>query len=127
MIRWILFHILVSSFVLIPLASQAAISEEYSGNRPTLPQVQVVSTKAPSLDARAIVCQSKTNLGFGSRGYEVKALQTFLGGSGFGKDLVPATGYFGPLTKLALFKYQKTFGLKLTGNLSAETRVSFCK
>lgn len=124
MIRWILFHILTFSFLLIPLGSQASISEEYSGNRPTSGQVQI---QTPPQDARTILCQSSKMLRFGSRGYEVKALQTFLSGSGFGKNLTPATGYFGPLTRFALQKYQRSLGLKATGNLSLETRASFCK
>jgi hypothetical protein len=48
-------------------------------------------------------------LGIGSRGKDVKALQKILINEGFWNSDVGATGYFGPITKNALIKFQETF------------------
>ncbi len=55
------------------------------------------------------------DLTVGSKGADVTALQQMLGVS-------PATGYFGPLTKAALVKWQGANGVKATGYFGPLTR-----
>ncbi len=49
------------------------------------------------------------NLTVGNRGEEVKALQQMLINDGFWESEVGATGYFGPVTKKALAKFQEQY------------------
>jgi hypothetical protein len=64
-----------------------------------------------------------TNLSVGSQGAEVAALQTFLEGKGL--LVIPAgvvKGYFGQLTKAALMKYQTSVDVPATGYFGPITR-----
>jgi len=65
------------------------------------------------------------DLGIGSRGVDVVALQTVLIGSGFDIPTISkgyaAKGYFGPSTAAALRQYQSDVGLSMTGVLDSET------
>ena len=54
-----------------------------------------------------------TYLGVGSRGAGVVLLQNLLVTRGF--MTIPATGYFGPITKGAVKAFQKTYGISQTG------------
>jgi len=55
------------------------------------------------------------NLTVGSKGAEVTLLQQKLG-------ITPATGYFGPMTKKAVLKFQKDNGIAQVGNVGPMTR-----
>lgn len=59
-------------------------------------------------------------LSLGSRGAEVSALQHMLATIGYFS--VGATGYFGPLTKQAVIRYQKASGLEPVGIVGPKTR-----
>lgn len=64
-----------------------------------------------------------TNLSFGSQGTEVASLQTFLEAKGL--LIIPvgvAKGYFGQLTKAALIKYQTLVDVPATGYFGPITR-----
>lgn len=63
------------------------------------------------------------DLMFGSRGEDVVVLQTFLESHGF--LVIPAgvtKGYFGPLTQVALIKYQASVSIPATGYYGPITR-----
>ncbi len=63
------------------------------------------------------------NLTIGSRGSDVVALQTFLAGKSF--LMMPAgvsMGYFGPITKAAVMRYQTSVGIMSTGFFGPLTR-----
>jgi len=67
------------------------------------------------------------NLGWGSRGEDVKALQQFLIDHNVGPNAASlanwgATGYFGPYTKMALYEYQLSVGIVGTGYFGPITR-----
>ncbi len=64
-----------------------------------------------------------SNMGVGSRGEEVAALQTRLKESGYFTG--PVTGYYGPLTKAAVRKFQKAHGVAATGFFGPLTRAVF--
>ena len=71
----------------------------------------------------AMMSAPTSDLGFGSRGEGVVALQTFL----VAKNLLVmpagvAMGYFGPLTKAALMQYQTMSGVSSTGYYGPLTR-----
>ncbi len=71
---------------------------------------------------------AEMDLYLGSRGDGVIALQTFL--ESHGLLVIPAgvaKGYFGPLTKSALMKYQESEGLRAIGYYGPLTRVAMSK
>ncbi len=64
------------------------------------------------------------NVGHGSRGEAITALQSFLIEKGF--LVLPAgasTGYFGPMTKKAVMMYQESVGVSMTGYFGPKTRI----
>lgn len=113
---------------LLPVLVSATVSAEYSGDRPTLPIVtQPVFLTTPATDdAYQIICDSQSTLSMGSRGQTVRALQTFLLGQNSQPLFDSATGYFGNLTRLSLWRYQKANSLPLSGRLDSYTRANIC-
>jgi len=79
--------------------------------------VLVAALAAPALSSAATITHS---LSVGSRGQEVITLQQTLIALGYLK--VPASGYFGLLTKQALISYQKANGLDPVGSVGPKTR-----
>jgi peptidoglycan hydrolase-like protein with peptidoglycan-binding domain len=77
---------------------------------PRTPGVTPGSTGGQVLGAS--VYDFTANLGFGSSGADVTALQQFLTTAGFYTGAI--TGYFGPLTKAAVVKYQTANGISPT-------------
>ena len=65
--------------------------------------------------------QFAKNLALGARGDEVKALQQSLVAKGYLAGNLPM-GYFGPLTKAAVMKFQKENSLPSTGFVGPMTR-----
>ncbi len=77
-----------------------------------LAQIQTLQSQLSSQGGSTTGSSSYTyssNLTVGSKGAEVTALQSFLNGKGFLS--VAPTGYFGPMTKAALAKYQASVGI----------------
>jgi hypothetical protein len=66
--------------------------------------------------------QFMEELKYGSRGQEVKELQTRLRDQNFFPWNIPSTGYFGPITLKALKIFQSFFNLPLTGIVDILTR-----
>jgi hypothetical protein len=61
-------------------------------------------------ERKFVTCEFSKNLAFGMRGKEVKCLQEFLKNQGF--EIYPeglVTGYFGPLTKAAVIRFQEKY------------------
>jgi N-acetylmuramoyl-L-alanine amidase len=56
---------------------------------------------------------------FGSRGRDVKALQSMLASKGY-FDVEP-TGYYGPITERAVIEFQKNYNLRIDGFAGYET------
>jgi len=67
------------------------------------------------------VIQLPSQLGFGSRGDLVRLLQTFLASDPNVLDSKYITGYFGPMTKSAVQKFQKKNGLASVGRVGPKT------
>lgn len=65
-----------------------------------------------------------SHLGYGSTGYNVTNLQTFLASN---SDIYPSgriTGYYGPLTQAAVQQYQLSYGIPMLGNVGPMTFAS---
>lgn len=71
--------------------------------------------------ARGEIQELAADLREGAQGDDVKKVQEILASDPSLFSVAP-TGYFGPLTKAALIKFQVKFGLAPTGELDAETR-----
>ena len=71
--------------------------------------------------ARGEIQELVSDLKEGAQGDDVKKVQEILASDPSLFSVAP-TGYFGPLTKAALVKFQVKFGLAPTGELDAETR-----
>jgi N-acetylmuramoyl-L-alanine amidase len=61
-----------------------------------------------------------SDLGFGSRGAEVMALQARLQAAGYFRG--PVTGYYGLLTREAVRSFQRAHGVSTTGYFGPLTR-----
>ena len=61
----------------------------------------------------------------GSAGFEVEELQRYLQGEGFYTSSYGITGYFGPVTKQAVIKWQKANGVLPTGNFGGMSRAKY--
>lgn len=96
------YALLASVAMLMLLASTVALA---STTKPTA-SVQTTSTTMSS-------CQVKKVLTVGSSGADVLCLQTYLQSKGY--LAVAPTGYFGPVTKVAVTKWQLWAGLPNTG------------
>lgn len=87
-----------------------------------LAQVQKLQMQLAAQEA-VVASLFKRDLEIGSRGDDVRALQERLAAQGY-LEVAP-TGYFGPLTKAALQKYQKAKGIFPTaGYFGPKTRAS---
>jgi murein DD-endopeptidase MepM/ murein hydrolase activator NlpD len=80
----------------------------------TLAAVPVASQAAPGLPRTPAFAADAPELRTGSTGEAVKVLQRALG-------VKPATGYFGPVTRIAVKDLQEGNGLEATGVVGAET------
>jgi peptidoglycan hydrolase-like protein with peptidoglycan-binding domain len=79
-----------------------------------------------TLTSEQILLLNSSNLHLGSTGEQVRVLQGLLAEFGF-LDLTTTggpTGYFGPLTRNALARYQAAIGVPSTGNFGPMTRGS---
>src|SRR6267154_5432999 len=63
------------------------------------------------------------HLAFGTNNKEVSALQSVLIQQGFLAATGP-TGYFGPLTRVALMNFQKAKSIDMTGEVGPKTRAA---
>merc|ERR1711904_332836 len=61
----------------------------------------------------------------GDAGFEVEELQRYLQEEGFYTSSYGVTGYFGPITKQALIKWQKANGVLATGNFGGMSRAKY--
>ena len=66
----------------------------------------------------ASVGRQRPTLAFGSRGAAVRTAQTLLTRHGYP---VPATGYFGPITRNQVRRFQAAKGIRTTGNIGPLT------
>jgi peptidoglycan hydrolase-like protein with peptidoglycan-binding domain len=66
----------------------------------------------------ASVGQQRPTLAFGSRGAAVRTAQTLLTRHGYS---VPVTGYFGPITRNQVRRFQAAKGIRTTGNIGPQT------
>lgn len=99
---------LSGSAMLMPLAAQAqtSIADLLAQIAALQAQLQALQAGTP---AAAPAYNYTRNLTVGSRGDDVRALQAMLKSGGY--LAVEPTGYFGPLTKAALAKYQAANGI----------------
>ena len=88
--------------VLLPQVAAAVTIDELLAQIAAL-QAQLVTLQAASAPV-AGKCAFTQNLTVGSRGDDVKCLQTYL-------NVSPQSGYFGPLTKAAVAKWQSDNGV----------------
>jgi peptidoglycan hydrolase-like protein with peptidoglycan-binding domain len=103
-----------------PAASQA--SPTGTPKTETSGQVLGASTSASQGQVLGVSAVNFThNLAFGSRGTDVIELHKMLIAGGYLKIAAP-TGYFGPLTKAALTKWQKENNIPSTGLFGAMSR-----
>jgi peptidoglycan hydrolase-like protein with peptidoglycan-binding domain len=80
-------------------------------------------TTAPALaqnDDKSVL-QLSTQLGVGARGDLVKILQSILASDPSVLDSKYVTGYFGPITKSAVQKFQKKFNIESVGRVGPKT------
>jgi len=61
----------------------------------------------------------------GDAGFEVEELQRYLQEEAFYTSSYGVTGYFGPITKQALIKWQKANGVLATGNFGGMSRAKY--
>ncbi len=96
----------------MPLAAHAQSADLQAQITALLAQIQTLQAQLAAQQGGAAPMASYSytrNLTVGSRGEDVKALQSFLKGKGY--LAVEPTGYFGGLTKAALAKYQSAMGI----------------
>jgi stage II sporulation protein D len=62
------------------------------------------------------------NMGFGDTGTDVVRLQRLLRAAGYFPRSVDATGYFGPITRASVRRYQRAHHLPATGYVGVRTR-----
>ncbi|MEI8249191.1 MAG: peptidoglycan-binding domain-containing protein, partial [Candidatus Taylorbacteria bacterium] len=86
------------------------------GNSATLPVRASDSSSAETVSGQTFYRQ----LGLNSKGSDVSALQTRLKKDGYYSG--PITGTFGPLTQVAVKKYQSAHGLKQAGVVGPATQ-----
>ena len=70
------------------------------------------ASAAPTSDVASIAAGSQPTLKVGKRSEDVKRLQRALTADGY---YVPATGYYGSMTRAAVTKYQRAHGVSGTG------------
>lgn len=86
----------------------------------TMMKVEVMNKTTDTMMKKEDAMMASKDAGMGSRGEHVKSLQAFLISKGF--LTTSSTGYFGPATKKAVMKYQKSVGVTETGYYGAKTR-----
>lgn len=74
-----------------------------------------------------ITCVLGEDVGEGETGEHVRCLQEFLKKEGHLDHSIPSTGYYGPLTKTAVMKWQLQAGLPSTGFFGPMSRVKFAE
>lgn len=72
----------------------------------TLALALVVTVAAPAASAQTVVCSFTRDLTIGSRGTDVTCLQSYLQARGFFTYAGGPTGYFGPITRDAVARWQ---------------------
>jgi len=119
---------LLATFFIAPVATLANFGYGGGGNRaiPAIPAVPTVPPAMPTIPPQGRVLGAATlnflnNLGIGSRGADVTALQQFLIDDGYS---IPAgaTGYFGAQTRAAVIAFQKARGIAQVGVVGPLTR-----
>jgi len=95
-----------------------SLLQSFGADASTVASVQgTLSGTSVSAPVVTVSSMFTMDLGVGSRGAEVTALQNKLG-------VAPATGYFGPLTKAAVQQYQASKGISATGFVGPLTRAA---
>lgn len=93
------------------------------------PAYSITNNPTPTPPPTPVVTVSKfkftKSLDLESKGTEVTELQKFLKTKGFYTG--PITGYFGPLTKTAVKKFQKAYSISQLGNIGPATRAELNK
>ncbi len=103
-------------FAPAPVATVSVVSAPQISAPSVAPQGQVLGASTYNFTQMLTV---------GSRGDDVSALQNFLAKEGFYKRT--ATGYFGPITAMAVEAYQTKQGISSTGVVGALTRAQLNK
>ncbi|QDZ20679.1 peptidoglycan binding domain-containing protein [Chloropicon primus] len=87
------------------------------------------ATRSRELESKGVVVydvgSTSTILGEGSAGFEVEELQRYLKEEGFYTSSYGITGYYGPVTKEAVTKWQKSNGVLATGNFGGMSRAKY--
>ena len=97
-----------------------------TNSTPTVVSTPVKTTPAPvATSVNTSVYTFSKNLDTGSKGNEVTELQKKLKLDGYYNG--PITGTFGPLTKTAVIKFQKTKKISALGNVGPATRAALNK
>lgn len=99
-----------------PSAPEPALQPVSAGSAPTaLPTTTLASTSAPAVYRRYLL--------YGSRGTEVRFLQTLLKRLGF-FHFPRVTGFFGPYTRAAVREFQAAHGIEPVGHVGPKTRAA---
>ncbi|MFT5037052.1 MAG: peptidoglycan hydrolase-like protein with peptidoglycan-binding domain, partial [Candidatus Azotimanducaceae bacterium] len=80
-------------------------------------------TGSGALSDTGSVCTVKKSLNIGSRGEDVECTQKFLIEEGFYTYPGGATGYYGPVTKAAVARWQQANNISNTGSIGIASRV----
>ena len=115
-------------FVAMPImASSVSVYDLGAGAQTLFSKVigQYSTSSQINSEAMPAICYipPARSLYLGSRGEDVRRLQEFLYGGGYLN--VQSTGYFGPITKNALAKYQAEVGIAPAGVAGPKTREYF--
>lgn len=110
--------------VVVPVAAPTDMNEQIKTLMALIVQLQA-QLKAVQGEVTALRESLKPNLTPGTTDDDIAKVQEILAAD---PTLYPSglkTGYFGPMTKEAIMKFQAKFGLEVTGELNDETRAAF--
>ncbi len=119
--RLFIFFIFIAAFGFLTgaLPAKAEINSRLADIQALREKIEQIQSQISQLAARLDSLEPR--LAFGLESGSVKALQTFLRDQGFYPESL-ITGYFGPLTRKALKRFQSAYNLPLTGQFDFLTR-----